>query len=231
MARTPSKKSAPQSRKGASSRGAQKKKPITGPLIPGWLWAAFGIVGGFIFAYYLMHDDGSQTAPAKPSEPASVIAKPVDRSAAKNAASSDASESGDDGEKMPSFDFYTLLPETEVVAPDVKTYRSTPKTPEPDPSEQAQTTQKRTEKPTANLESGQTYLLQAASFQSKKDAQKLADKLKNLGIIIQLTTVTTADNTTWYRVQAGPYKDGNELARAQGLMQTQGITPLVMKQK
>ncbi|MCM2129699.1 SPOR domain-containing protein [Larsenimonas rhizosphaerae] len=238
MARTPAKKPAPKRKGATTQRGGARKKPLTGPLIPGWLWAAFGIVGGFAFAYYLLHDE---PAPATPSQPAAVIAKPANKQDSATARTKDGTpaskDENADGEKMPTFEFYTLLPETEVIAPDVDAYRSTPRTPDPIATiaSKAETRQKTATADNSaaapQLEKGKRYLLQAASFQSKDDAQKLADKLKNLGITTQLTSVTTADNTTWYRVQGGPYSDTRELARARGLMQTQGIDPLVMKQK
>ena len=72
-------------------------------------------------------------------------------------------------------------------------------------------------------------MLQAASFKNAADAKRLAGRLKNLGLLAKITTVQANGNQTWHRVQVGPYEDTRELSRAQDLMVTQGIEPLMIK--
>ena len=50
-----------------------------------------------------------------------------------------------------------------------------------------------------------------------------------LGLLAKITTVQANGNQTWHRVQVGPYEDTRELSRAQDLMVTQGIEPLMIK--
>ncbi|MCP1315752.1 SPOR domain-containing protein, partial [Halomonas sp. 707D7] len=72
------------------------------------------------------------------------------------------------------------------------------------------------------------YMLQAASFKDLADAEQLRSRLRNLSLLAQITEVQ-ASGDTWHRVQVGPYEDTRELNRAQDLMTTQGIEPLLIQ--
>ena len=72
-------------------------------------------------------------------------------------------------------------------------------------------------------------MLQAASFRESGDAEQLAGRLRNFGLQAQISEVQSGDNETWHRVQVGPYDDTRELNRAQDLMLTQGIEPLMIR--
>jgi len=52
--------------------------------------------------------------------------------------------------------------------------------------------------------------------------------LRNLSLLAQISEVQ-ANGDTWHRVQVGPYDDTRELNRAQDLMSTQGIEPLLIQ--
>lgn len=164
---------------------------------------------------------------------------------------------------MPTFEFYTLLPETEVIAPggaipstttpptvaasdadasDTATDTSTDSTetatstPADDPiaqviaantrpNEQAAAAQ---QTPAASNSTPSRYMLQAASFREIGDAEQLRSRLRNLSLLAQISEVQ-ANGDTWHRVQVGPYDDTRELNRAQDLMSTQGIEPLLIQ--
>jgi cell division protein FtsN len=87
--------------------------------------------------------------------------------------------------KPPRFDFYTILPEKEVVVPD---YEINTRTREERVGKAKET----------------HYMMQAGSFKSFKEADQLRAKLGLLGIE---TTVHKAKvgNVIWYRVKIGPY--------------------------
>ncbi|WP_295039639.1 SPOR domain-containing protein, partial [Salinicola sp.] len=125
----------------------------------------------------------------------------------------------------PTFEFYTLLPETEVIAPN-----SDSSSPEPT----AKTTQEAAADDAANqtkqpTPSGGRYVLQAASFRDLGDAERLANRLKDFGLLAKITDVRANGDQLWHRVQVGPYEDKRELSRAQDLMVTQGIEPLLLR--
>ena len=71
-------------------------------------------------------------------------------------------------------------------------------------------------------------MLQAASFREASDAEQLRGRLRNLSLLAEISEVQ-ADGNTWHRVQVGPYEDTRELNRAQDLMVTQGIEPLLIQ--
>ncbi|MFP4080007.1 MAG: SPOR domain-containing protein [Ectothiorhodospira sp.] len=48
-------------------------------------------------------------------------------------------------------------------------------------------------------------------------------------MLAQISEVKAGGGEIWHRVQVGPYEDDRELNRAQGLMVTQGIEPLLIR--
>ncbi|GHB20371.1 SPOR domain-containing protein [Salinicola rhizosphaerae] len=212
--------------KGATSKSRQRSASRGGSAggIPGWLWAIAGLIGGFALSQYL---DSSAPEPV-----AAVVPKPAPGQTA-SGGTSESEPSPDSGAgaaapaqpATPTFEFYTLLPETEVIAPN-----SDSKSPEP--------TAKATQEAAADDAANQTqqpepdggrYMLQAASFRDLDDAEKLANRLKDFGLLAKITDVRANGDQIWHRVQVGPYEDKRELSRAQDLMVTQGIEPLLLR--
>ena len=207
--RPASKKPAP--RQGASPRRQSAATQSRG--MPGWLWGIIGLIAGFALAQYF-----EKQAPRLPVAAIVPKANTQQNGQQGNTSASDKQGSAkeDASSAMPTFEFYTLLPETEVIAPKVEAYKSTPR---PGSKES-------TKSSTASLTN---YMLQAASFREMGDAKKLAGKLKDLGLLAKVSDVNASGGTVWHRVQVGPYKDTRELNRAQDLMNTQGIEPLLIK--
>jgi cell division protein FtsN len=232
-------------RRGATSQRKSARKSGSGLRIPGWIWGLAGMVAGFFLA---QHQHG--TAPwQEQSEPpqATVLPKP---SGSEERAAARETEEAAEQPSMPTFEFYTLLPETEVIAPGV-TLPSNVVRPEvaeqvagsdaasgelsddpiaqviaanTRPEEQVSTAQEAS----ASSSAPSRYVLQAASFRELSDAEQLRGRLRNLSLLAQISEVQ-ADGNTWHRVQVGPYEDTRELNRAQDLMSTQGIEPLLIQ--
>ncbi|MGP9684258.1 SPOR domain-containing protein [Halomonas sp. AOP25-F1-15] len=233
-------------RQGATSQRKSSSGASGGGFrIPGWLWGLAGMAIGFFLA---QHQHG--TAPwQEQSEPpqATVLPKPSgseERDAAR-------ATEGPAEPSMPTFEFYTLLPETEVIAPGVTLPSSvvrpevTEQTAESstasdaaagdDPIAQVIAANTRPEdqvsaaqESAASSSTPSRYMLQAASFRQLSDAEQLRGRLRNLSLLAQISEVQ-ADGNTWHRVQVGPYEDTRELNRAQDLMATQGIEPLLIQ--
>ncbi|MGY4878507.1 SPOR domain-containing protein [Vreelandella aquamarina] len=256
-------------RRGATTQRNKTTKTSRTPL-PGWLWALGGLVVGFFLAHYQNGTAPWQEDPATGPEATVISREQRDDSAAEGSAE-------DDKASMPTFEFYTLLPETEVIAPG-GVVPSTVVQPEPSPAtapaeevasntsgqltedEQsavpdepiASSTPVSDDDPIAELiaanntenteqssaaaqpatpaaeEAQKRYMLQAASFRSETDAGRMRDRLKNLSLLAHISKVQ-ANGDTWHRVQVGPYDDPRELNRAQDLMSTQGIEPLLIQ--
>jgi hypothetical protein len=82
------------------------------------------------------------------------------------------------------FDFYTILPETETVIPD-----------------------REWEDLRHNPEKGSRYILQAASYNNFQQADKLKARLAINGLVSVIQKVTVGNKGTFYRVRLGPYED------------------------
>lgn len=203
-------------RQGATTRRAPRKQ--TGVSIPGWLWGLVGLIAGFAMSQYFQ-----ESAPPM----ATVMPKPASSASQPTAASSSTAEqpAAPSEPRMPTFEFYTLLPESEVVAPQIEEMPSEPSNDVAADLVESDSAVQASQKPNR----GNSYMLQAASFRQAADAQRLADRLKDFGLIAKITKVLAHGDQTWHRVQVGPYKDNHELTRAQDLMVTQGIEPLLIK--
>lgn len=72
------------------------------------------------------------------------------------------------------------------------------------------------------------HLLQAGSFQSADDAEKLKARLALLGVEANIQSAAIPDKGVWYRVRLGPYKTEDEVNRARGFLKQNGVdsTPI-----
>ncbi|WP_404375726.1 SPOR domain-containing protein [Vreelandella aquamarina] len=240
-------------RRGATTQRKSARRSSGGLRVPGWLWGVAGLAAGFFLA---QHQHGTAPWQEQNSAPqATVLPKPAgsdERSAARQTETP--AEPA-----MPTFEFYTLLPETEVIAPGgaIPSSVTPPAVAETAveatndtaaQNDSADSTQDSgTDDPIAQVIAANTrpsdqatavqqapasaanrYMLQAASFRELSDAEQLRSRLRNLSLLAQISEVQ-ANGDTWHRVQVGPYDDTRELNRAQDLMSTQGIEPLLIQ--
>ena len=114
-------------------------------------------------------------------------------------------------EKKPDarFKFYDLLPQSNVKAPEVDTYRYKAK----------------------NRPSEYTYYVQTGSFRSKKDAERQKATIAFQGIKAKIKEITSDSGTTWYRVTAGPYTNRSKMNSTLDKLVALNIAPLVKKYK
>jgi cell division protein FtsN len=237
-------KQPPKKRGATSSRRQTPRKTRREWRLPGWLWALAGVVAGFLLS---QHQHG--VAPWQVED--SPLATVLPRSAPPEPEPSAPARPSEP--RMPTFEFYTLLPESEVIAPRGEMPASTARPPAPPPAEEtaevgddpiaqviaanlaadqgegegpASEPAPRAAEPAAN---GHRYMLQAASFREPGDAQQLRGRLRDFGLLAQISEVKASGGETWHRVQVGPYDDRRELSRAQDLMVTQGIEPLLIR--
>ncbi|MCW9050876.1 MAG: SPOR domain-containing protein [Motiliproteus sp.] len=110
--------------------------------------------------------------------------------------------------KEDGFDFYKMLPKSEVVPPKVEAYKSTPK----------------------SAKNHSQYLLQAGSFRNGKDADSLRAKLLLMGMPnVTTSKVTSSSGSIWYRVRVGPFPSRSKLNKAQDQMVRMRLQPLQVK--
>lgn len=172
---------------------AKKKKAAPKSRVPGWVWLFTGIVTGIFISFLgYLADITPEPEPPAAKARAKAQAKPAARAEEKSTTK---------------FDFYTLLPEREVIVPD-------------DPHDVE-------EQPTQAI----IYLLQAGSFKSAQDADRLRAKLILMGLEAKVDAVTVNSGEQWHRVQVGPFHDRSKLSKARSMLISEGIDTLLMKKK
>jgi hypothetical protein len=146
----------------------------------------------------------------------------------------------------PRFDFYTILPEMEVVIPEEETgAKNAPIAVRPEEKTQEKPLQKPVGKPaekpaTATLPSEPrvkplpaargNYFLQTDSFHSAEQADRLKAQSAMLGLEASVHKVTINNKNTYYRVRVGPFRDFNTLDQARAQLRQHGIqsTPMMI---
>ncbi|VXB21548.1 Cell division protein [Pseudomonas sp. 8AS] len=223
-------KKKPAPKRGASRYQAPAKKPV-----PGWVWLACGLVIGgfmvFLFSLEPGRDGIKRDKPEQASPRTAQAGEPAKAPSAKPEAA------------KPKYDFYTLLPESEVIVPpealptEKQAAESKPVTPE----EAAKIDAARAEA----LLNGQTpppppvvakapattlFFLQAGSFRKQDDADKVRAQIILLGQNVQVESGTVREET-WYRVLVGPYANREQLASAQKQLAGSGFSNLLLQQR
>ncbi|HCC81478.1 MULTISPECIES: SPOR domain-containing protein [unclassified Methylophaga] len=133
----------------------------------------------------------------------------------------------------PTFDFYTLLPETEVVVEKPKTIANQPQKPiVSSPPEEIsappeQTQQAATEAPADDV----SFMIQVGSFKKLEDADGFRARLAFLGIESKVQTVTIDNTDTWHRVQVGPVVGRSKADALQKQLRDNDIDSLLLRAK
>ncbi len=113
-----------------------------------------------------------------------------------------------------SYDFFTVLPEIEVVVPSREI------------EQRARAAAAAPDEPAPASVDG-PYLLQVGSFRSMDDAESLRAQLTLLGMSARIQTVTV-DNNTWHRVRVGPFGDARATDEARRRLQANGLESMVL---
>ena len=109
--------------------------------------------------------------------------------------------------KMPQFDFYTILPEKEVVVPEYEIK-----------------TRAREERVGKAKETH--YLMQAGSFKVFKEADRLRAKLALMGIESKVEKAKVG-SVNWYRVKMGPYVQTDSVNAIRARLRKNGIDVII----
>ncbi len=112
------------------------------------------------------------------------------------------------GERSRQYDFFTVLPEIEVVVPEAEI-------------------EERARERNAEQESQGPYILQVGSFRSSEDAERLRAEVTLLGLEAQLQSVTV-DDVTWHRVRVGPYDSARAADGARRRLLENGFEAMVL---
>ena len=175
---------------------------------PAWIWLLTGFAMGLLVAL-LVYMNGKR-ALEELSRAAVIDRSPKPQSSKPGREMSDQTPSS----QRRRFDFYTLLPELEVVVPD-EAEGTKLETPRPDQAP----------KPTSG-----GYILQAGSFQRLQEADSLKAKLALLGVEADIQTVKV-HRDTWHRVRIGPSDSLAQLNRIRARLRENNVDTLLMKVK
>jgi cell division protein FtsN len=220
-------KKKPAPKRGASRYQAPAQKPV-----PGWVWLACGAaVGAFFMFLFSLEPGRDEVKRAKPEEQ-------------KRAAEQQKPQVAPEPAK-PKYDFYTLLPESEVIVPpDALPPAETPKPPEQKPvtpEEAAKIDAARAEAalngetpppPPAVAKAPITtqFFLQAGSFRKREDADKVRAQILLLGQNVQVESGKVREEN-WFRVLVGPYASREQLSAAQKQLAASGFSNLLLQQR
>jgi len=192
---------------------------------PGWLWFVAGlVVAGFVF--FLVYLAGQE--PAGTGQPSEPTASPHRSSGedVRDVKKADPEPAQEPAAK-PRYEFYKILPETEV---EVAEPEPAPRQPaEPAPQSAESSTAAPAPQSSADKE-GVRYLLQAGSFQTHKDADRRKAELAMLGFEPIIQTVEV-DGKTWHRVRIGPFTSRRKLNQTRDRLLDGGIQAMILQAK
>jgi len=177
------------------ARRKKSKPAASSSILPAWIWLTLGILIGLGIAM-LSRTNGRY----------------IEEDQANNATTHQAEEP-----TKRKFDFYTLLPELEIVIPQEE---SKPLAKKPNP----------TNKPSQTSTYTGGYLLQAGSFQQFNEADSLKARLALLGVQATIQSVDV-NNKKWHRVHVGPSNDRQALENLRSRLRSNGVDTLLMQAK
>ncbi|WP_395377274.1 SPOR domain-containing protein [Marinicella sp. W31] len=178
-------------------RKAGSKKPM-----PGWVVLLSGVLVGLllaVFAYvqgWVPQPIGNDQQPIPGSNQQATQVEDVE----------DVSETLSNSAKKKDYDFYTVLPEMEIVIPK---------------DEINQTIER------DNREF--TYILQVGSFKNLADAEKLKAKIAFSGQIAHIQSIDV-NQTTWHRVRVGPFDSSRKADSVKRQLEKSNLSALMMKE-
>ncbi|MDD5577670.1 MAG: SPOR domain-containing protein [Methylobacter sp.] len=196
--------------KNSSSR---RQKYGSKPGVSVWKWMLITalIIAFVVFLVYL-RSSGSKQSGSKQINTSQIsqplpTPKPETTATSKKEILKQEKKSEPEQPKSPQFDFYTILPDKEVVVPDyeIKT---------------------RTREERVGKAKETRYILQAGSFKKFKEADQLRAKLALMGIESKVEKAKVG-NVTWSRVKIGPYTRMASVSTIRARLRQNGIDAVV----
>ena len=177
------------------------KKKKTAQPIAGWWWLVTGLmIGGFVI--FLM-DLQENTQPNRTHKEITKSSQPI-------AIKKPTTTPKESSNTKPRFDFYTILPDVEVVIPDheVETMRRL----------------EGTGKGRIGI-----FHVQIGSFRKLSQADTMKAQVAMLGIETKIDK-TNNKGSIWYRVKAGPFNKFNQVDKIQNTLHRNRIDSIVIEQ-
>lgn len=198
----------------AQARRQNKRQSGSGAGLPGWAMLTIGLIIGLFVAFLVYLDDMDQP-------PNAAVQSPEAEGATEPQAGADSShaEGESDG---PRFEFYSILPELEVVVPEFGRGSGEEGTDDGDTASEPA--------PAEPAAEGGHYYLQAGSFRKAEQADRMKAEIALLGLDVVIQDVQV-NGEQWHRVRVGPYTSTSALKAAQQRLRENEIEHLVMREK
>ncbi len=225
-------------KKPAPKRGASRyQAPAAKNGVPGWVWLVAGLaIGGFIMFLMKLEPGRKDVQRERPDaqRPAAVQGKQPQQ----NGQAQQPAQTQTPAQAKPKYEFYTLLPESEVVVPPEAVPEKAP--PPPTPAELAKADEARAKAalagqvppplPKAVVAASTQFFLQAGSFRKHSDADRVRAQIILLGQSVNVEAGNVRDET-WYRVMVGPFNSRDQLSQAQKTLSSNGFSNLLLQQR
>lgn len=204
---------ATRSRKQATRGGSRRSWPA-------WIWLGIGVLLGLAVAAVFLAGNWLPVLRGKH------LPQPNPEAVAPRESDTPLAESKDTKKKA--YDFYSVLPEMEVVIPDAelsararaeaqaRSARENPATPG-------------TPTPAPAVSGTSRYMLQVGSYPDARGADEVKAKLALSGFVAQVYPVTI-NGKTWNRVRLGPYSSASELEAAKAALAENGMNAIALKE-
>lgn len=202
----------------ASKRGNGRQAVRNGNGAPGWiLFGAGVVVGAALCAFVVL--GGYAPSLRRHDQP-----QPNPQATAPQASAPGIADQAAKDTSKPTFDFYSVLPEKEVVIPDAQLSAQAK-------AEQQKAAAANNAGPAASSNAaGSGYLLQVGSFPSGADADSMKAKLALQGFTANVQPVNI-NGQTWHRVRLGPFASATDLEAAKQRLSSAGIHAIALKEK
>lgn len=174
---------------------------------PPWVWMIAGLGIGLFVAFLIYLKSPGTKSPAGGAKVEVPAPKPQDARAVKKETAKPIPPP-----PKPRFDFYTILPEMEVVVPE----------------EEITGTKK---EGVRQVEKPGTYLLQAGSFRTFDQADRLKAQLALMGLETSIQSVSINDRETWHRVRVGPFRNLDDLHEVRVQLKSHNIDAILIRVK
>jgi cell division protein FtsN len=194
---------------------------------PAWVWLGIGVLLGLTLSAVMLIKQWAPMLNRKNlPQPNAEATTPKEGD---QAVADDASKKPTPPKKT--YDFYSVLPEMEVVIPDAEltAKAKAEQQRQQQAMAQGQTPNTTAPAPSSPAEGGLHYFLQAGSYPDPKSADEAKAKLALLGIVAKVQSITI-NGKTWNRVRVGPYASASELEDVKKTLADSGINAIALKE-
>jgi len=180
---------------------------------PAWAWLGLGVLLGLALSAIVLIKDWA------PILRHQELPQPNARATAPKQSDQGVENDAKPAKPRKTYDFYSVLPEMEVVIPDAELSAK---------AKAEQQSKKSASTPAPPATSGR-YVLLAGSYSDPRSADEAKARLALLGIVAQVQKITI-NGKVWNRVMVGPYSNASETEATKQILASNGIKAIPMKQ-